>query len=492
MTTTSAVRIPVVRIVIVTLLVALGGMFTGFFTKASPTAGTTYYLSASGSDSNAGTSVEAPWRSLAKLKAAVLNPGDSVGFRKGDTWSGGVVVVRSGTASSVITLTSYGTGDLPTVTGGETGTCFLLSGSFVQIDGLRASACGYSGFSVDGDHNAIRNSAASNNAAGIKVGAGSDFGSYSNNVLTGNNVMNVNTPGANCATATALNCTDDSGAFGVLINGDDNEFSWNTVTGSRARSHDFGHDGAAFEIYNGNGNRIHHNTAIDNNVFSEIGRSAAGTADGNIYRYNAIRSSCGADCSGSGGLIARGPGSSFGPTNDTVFEFNTVWLNGSRSRAVVCHADCPASTVIRGNILVANAYALWLDGAGWTEQANVINGPSNIVPDPSSTTAPALFVNAPDDLRLTPTSPAIDRAAGGTSGPDLGRVQVPQNGHCTGTGAADAGAYEYDPPIASLRGRQNRLDDHHATSMPRITPCSALFSGIHAQVSGPRGVWQWE
>jgi len=180
-------------------------------------------------------------------------------------------------------------------------------------------------------------------------------------------------------------------------------------------------------------------------VFSEIGRST-GTADGNIYRYNLVRASCGADCAEAAGLIARGPGSPFGPTNNTTFEFNTVWLDGSHSRGLVCHATCPASTVIRGNILVANRNALWLDGSGWTEQANVINGPSNVILDKTSTAAPALFANAPEDLRLAPGSPAIDRAGASPFGLDLDRLQVPQNGQCAGTGKADAGAYEYDSP----------------------------------------------
>lgn len=433
------------RAAVLAVILLVGVLLAGVSTLASSTAGTHYYVSAQGSDSNSGTSAESPWQSLAKVTEAALKPGDSVSFRRGDEWIGTVVLDHSGTAASAITLNSYGTGNLPTVTGGEGGNCFRLNGSFVVVDGLRATTCGYSGFSVYGDNNVVKNSEASGNTAGIKVGDGSDFGNYANNILTDNNVMNVNTPGSNCGTPQAANCSDDSGAFGVLINGSDNEFSGNTVTGSTAFSYDFGRDGGAFEIYNGSRNRIHHNTAIDNNVFSEIGRSD-GTADGNVFRYNLVRASCGANCAEASGLIVRGPGSQYGPTNNTTFEFNTVWLDGPHSRAVVCHATCPASTVIRGNILVAVANALWLDGSGWTEQANVVNGPSNVFLNPTSTTAPALFVNAPTDLRLTSGSPAIDRVGTSPFGVDLDRHPVPQNGHCTGTVKADAGAYEYDSP----------------------------------------------
>lgn len=291
----------------------------------------------------------------------------------------------------------------------------------------------------------MRNSTASGNAVGLKVGTGSDFGKYTGNSLTNNNVMNMNTPGTNCGTPSAVNCSDDSGAFGVLINGNDNEFSGNTVSGSTGKSYDYNQDGGAFEIYNGNRNNIHHNVSQDNNSFSELGKSS-GTADGNIFRYNLIRSTCGANCSEAKGLIARGNGTSYGPTNGTVFEFNTVYLTGTQSQAVVCHATCPASTVIRANILVGVKNSLWINGSGWTEKQNVLNGPTNIIPNSTSTMAAAGFAGAPTDLRLTGTSPAIDRAGTTPYTVDLLKAPSVQNGDCTGPAAADAGAYEYDSP----------------------------------------------
>ncbi|WP_427131143.1 hypothetical protein [Pseudarthrobacter sp. S9] len=259
-------------------------------------AGTTYYVSAAGSDTNTGTSSATPWRSLSKVNSIVLKPGDTVSFRKGDTWTGGVVTTQSGTDAAPITLNGYGSGNAPTITGGKSGNCIRINGNYTVVDGLRGVSCGYAGISITGDRNTVRNSGASNNAVGIKAGSGSDFGKYTGNVLTDNNIMNVLTPGTNCGTPQAVNCNDDSGASGVLINGNDNELSGNTVSGSNAFSYDYNRDGGSFEIYNGNRNYIHHNLALDNNNFSEIGRSS-GTADGNTYRYNLVRSTCGANCS---------------------------------------------------------------------------------------------------------------------------------------------------------------------------------------------------
>jgi hypothetical protein len=428
---------------LITLLL-LGTLLEGSSSPATASA-TAYYLSDAGSDSNVGTSADSPWKSLAKINDTVLGPGDTVSFRRGDSWTGGVVVNQSGTARQAITLNGYGSGSPPTILVGQSGNCVRINGNFVTVDGLRAEGCGYAGFSIHGDNGVVKNSTAANNAAGIQVGNGSDFGSYADNTLADNNIMNVNTPGVSCGTPDAADCSDDSGAFGVLINGNDNEFSGNTITGSTATSYDFSHDGSAIEIFNGNRNRIHHNVAIDNNVFSEIGRSE-GTADGNTFSYNLIRSSCGASCSQAMGLIVRGPTSSFGPTNGTIFEHNTVWLNGHDSQAVVCHASCPSSSVIRANILVAVRNSIWMDGSGWTEQQNVLNGPTNIAPDGTSTTEPAAFVKVPADLRLLSTSPAIDRAGGTPFSGDLAGRTVPENGDCTGTSTADAGALEYKAP----------------------------------------------
>jgi hypothetical protein len=84
-----------------------------------------------------------------------------------------------------------------------------------------------------------------------------------------------------------------------------------------------------------------------------------------------------------------------------------------------------------------------MDGSGWTEEQNVLNGPTNISPSASSSTAPADFVDAPNDLHLSPTSPAIDRAGPSLAGLDVSGQPIPQGGDCAGASEADSGAYEY-------------------------------------------------
>ena len=54
---------------------------------AIKTTGRTYYVDATGgSDNNDGTG--APWQTVAKVNATTFQPGDSILFKRGETWTG--------------------------------------------------------------------------------------------------------------------------------------------------------------------------------------------------------------------------------------------------------------------------------------------------------------------------------------------------------------------------------------------------------------------
>jgi hypothetical protein len=80
-------------------------------------AGTTYYVSATGNDSNAGTSTSAPWRSLSKVNSKTFQPGDTIRFESGDSWTGQLWPKGSGIDGSPIAIDSYGTGAKPKIAG---------------------------------------------------------------------------------------------------------------------------------------------------------------------------------------------------------------------------------------------------------------------------------------------------------------------------------------------------------------------------------------
>lgn len=77
----------------------------------------TYYVSNTGNDANSGLSSSSPWKSIAKVNAANLMPGDQVLFQKGNTFFGTLTVKNSGTSSSPIVYGAYGTGNNPVLTG---------------------------------------------------------------------------------------------------------------------------------------------------------------------------------------------------------------------------------------------------------------------------------------------------------------------------------------------------------------------------------------
>lgn len=80
---------------------------------------TDYYFSVSGNDGNAGTSVESPFRSIARANALHLYPGDRLLFKRGEIFRGELEVIYSGTVAQPITITSYGSGPDAVISGSE-------------------------------------------------------------------------------------------------------------------------------------------------------------------------------------------------------------------------------------------------------------------------------------------------------------------------------------------------------------------------------------
>ncbi len=75
-----------------------------------------YYVSNDGSDADDGLSPETAWRTLARVNAQPLAPGDVVRFRRGDSWRG-QLIPRSGSEAGPITYTAYGEGPKPLLLG---------------------------------------------------------------------------------------------------------------------------------------------------------------------------------------------------------------------------------------------------------------------------------------------------------------------------------------------------------------------------------------
>ena len=79
--------------------------------------GVSYHVSAgAGKDSNDGLSPRSAWQTIARVNSARLIPGDSVLFRRGDTWRGQLIPI-SGDATGQVTYGAYGKGAKPRIFG---------------------------------------------------------------------------------------------------------------------------------------------------------------------------------------------------------------------------------------------------------------------------------------------------------------------------------------------------------------------------------------
>lgn len=139
--------------------------------------GSSYFVDcAAGSDSNAGTSSAAAWKSLPKVNSASFNPGDQIFFKRGTSCIGTLAPSGSGALDSPITIDAYGTGTKPLIAGsGAKQAVRLHNQQWWEIRNLEITNTGQ----------------AVGNRRGVSVEL-EDFGKASHIVLENLDVHNVN------------------------------------------------------------------------------------------------------------------------------------------------------------------------------------------------------------------------------------------------------------------------------------------------------------
>lgn len=404
----------------------------------------TYHVDCvAGSDGAPGTSPAQAWRTLAPARRQALAPGDRILLKRTCTFTGPLVIRASGTAVTPIIVGAYGSGARPMIQNGFDQVAVF--GSHVIIENLTTRADATSihtackdarmgqrygiHFYPGASFNTVRYSVARELQIGIYVDAGSHHNTIVNNVLVDNNMKSDD-------------LRSDAGAVGIGLLGDDNEVAYNTISGSTVCSQFYGRDGSAVEVYGGQRNRVHHNRAVNNNTFTELGNRRA--VD-NTFAYNRVHSTVNGHF-----LTTRGSRDlKYGPVFGTRVTNNSVYLTGS-GYAMSCYGGCgPAILSFRNNII-------WSEGtvhadAPFDEGHNIYwrTGGSPKVSFAISATSrkvnPRWVSVSTGDLRLQSTSPAIDAGSladfllsGSTS--DQDGVAVPQ-----GVGV-DIGAYERVAP----------------------------------------------
>ena len=102
-------------------ILATSAMLAGSsFIAFSPIAqATTYYINAViGDDRLAGTSQTQPWKSIARVNGAPLQPGDRILLAAGSVWKEPLTITRSGKAGAPIVVGATGTGPRPRIDAG--------------------------------------------------------------------------------------------------------------------------------------------------------------------------------------------------------------------------------------------------------------------------------------------------------------------------------------------------------------------------------------
>ncbi|MCP2355001.1 hypothetical protein HD597_002021 [Nonomuraea thailandensis] len=414
----------------------------------------TYYVDhISGNDANEGRSAATAWRTLVRAGAATLTPGSELLLRRGGTWAEQLVIAEDGEQGAPIVVDAYGTGAKPVIKGTDAVSCVLLSGDHIEVYNLQvgvegAGRCEWSGFSIEGDHNFLNQNYITGASAGVFIDEDADYTSINNNEFVNNNVMSVNTDASEMGEAYA---NDDSGAFAMLVHGDDSEISWNDIRGSIAPSFDYVFDGAAVEIFKGSRNWVHHNISVDNDTFTELGTLTSadgesqdpdGTAD-NVFEYNAVYGD-----RTRGGMVTRGPfkeeaGSPVepnGPVLRTVFRNNSIHLRNPDAEGVVCDASCTDEHLtMTQNAVYAKKKSVYAPGVTAAANSyNVLDGDQYQAGDDGTG-------NVFEDPRFDPGNPL--RLLAGSKAIGLGKVkygQIDLNGVAIGAdGGIEAGAYEY-------------------------------------------------
>jgi hypothetical protein len=255
----------------------------------------TYYIdSQHGNDFNNGRSKKQPWKSFVNLEQTLLQPGDTLRFKRGSKFSAPLFISSSGTPNNFITLSDYGNplDPAPAFTNqnfkqGDFGNCIRIKGSYIIIENLyfhNTSAFKTGDYTSDGGwivwemgavyidkgatHCIVRNNEIFDCPVGIK--------SYGTHILITNNYIH--------------DCNRvlrewNWGAIGIWLGNDFQEVSYNRIFNYRTENKNMvfkGAGGGAIEVDDSRFSKshisIHHNYTKDCQGFLETTSKENGIA----------------------------------------------------------------------------------------------------------------------------------------------------------------------------------------------------------------------
>ena len=405
-----------------------------------------YFVATWGSDANTGHLSSAPWQTITKVNTLTFNPGDSIFFRSGQSWTAtakqGIYVQSSGTSGSPIVLTSYGSGAKPYIknplltSDSLQATGITVTGNYVTVNNFLLDSCRYSGVWLQGANGTAKNCEMKNSGSGGYLDGRN--GMFTHNTVH-DLVMTVNDASAN----------NDFGAVGAWVRNSQCTVSYNTFDTCFAVSHDYGYDGGMVEIFSQNSINVD-SCSIDHNVgtntmdFIEVGGDGSGRTRRATISYNSCRTKAG--IAGTDMSTFHTSGTFHIGLDRLTFNNNTVYVpftgaDGNTGMVGWTAADSLTDTmvVMQNNIFACNnARFRYGTNKGMPSGATNVFYRTDAGTDPALTSA--FTLENPNTTSLTNfallnTSPAINAGTNLSYTSDvLGNPIV---------GNPDIGAYEY-------------------------------------------------
>jgi hypothetical protein len=359
---------------------------------------------------------------MRKANSATLRAGESLLFKRGCSFQGPLNANWRGTSSAPVFIGTYGDGAAPIIRNGSPAVV-SISGVFQVIDSLEVSADPpgpYSGarkcqntptgwrigfeFNGNGSGNTVQRAKATGLTAGVRFGGGSKNRAIANTLIN-NTVMSQNTPD---------NGDNDSGAWGVLVNADNNEVAFNTFGGNTACSEDYAIEGASVEVFQASGNLVHHNVSVNDSTFTELGGTPDRPAKNNAFAFNLYAPIK----TGGELLVLRGRESKWGGNPGTKFYNNTAY---QVSLGISCSDGCDSSILSARNNIIwsrddARKGALWASGP-FDEGNNFFwrgDGKPSVAVEGGRLAASSKVINpkfvdvSKLDFHISPDSPAVN------------------------------------------------------------------------------------
>lgn len=257
-------------------LATLLALLVATFSDAS-----TYYLDANSPTATGdGRSMATAWRSPLQLQKTSLQPGDSVLFKRGSSWSNDSLRLdsrHSGLSGRPVVVSSYGDPGDPAPLLSNSGRVFgIYRGSHLVVEGLHFSGARAACIEV-GDTGAHDIVIQDNEAD--RCGAGVDVVRAREVVVRRNFLHDMkmirNTKGDSGTAAD----NDDYGAMGIVLTAADGcSIYRNHLKNCRDTSYDYGFDGGAVEAWGAVRNcDIYQNLAENTDGFMEFGGAATDT-----------------------------------------------------------------------------------------------------------------------------------------------------------------------------------------------------------------------